>query len=67
MAPEPVAEEPVAPEPVEEAPVDEPTEEQPVAAAESGMGKVHQGASYGEPLLREILGAKPVDDIKGGR
>jgi DNA polymerase-3 subunit gamma/tau len=67
VAEEPVAEEPVAPEPVEEAPVDEPTEEQPVAAAESGMGKVHQGASYGEPLLREILGAKPVDDIKGGR
>jgi hypothetical protein len=31
------------------------------------MGKVHQGATYGEPLLREILGAKPVDEIKGGR
>jgi DNA polymerase-3 subunit gamma/tau len=66
-APLPVAEEPVAPEPIEVAPEGEPTEEQPVAAAESGMGKVHQGASYGEPLLREILGAKPVDDIKGGR
>ena len=33
----------------------------------AGMGKVHTGASYGEPLLREILGAKPVDDFKGGR
>ncbi|MFM7030584.1 MAG: DNA polymerase III subunit gamma and tau, partial [Micrococcales bacterium] len=33
----------------------------------AGMGQVHKGASYGEPLLREILGAKPVDDTKGGR
>ena len=31
------------------------------------MAKVHQGATYGEPLLREILGAKPVDDFKDGR
>jgi DNA polymerase III subunit gamma/tau len=69
-APAPVE---AAPESVDSAPVDdEPVEvEEPVATAtppaESGMGKVHQGASYGEPLLREILGAKPVDDIKGGR
>jgi len=33
----------------------------------TSMGQVHKGASYGEPLLREILGAKPVDDTKGGR
>ena len=39
----------------------------PVETESSGMGKVHQGATYGEPLLREILGAKPVDEIKGGR
>ena len=31
------------------------------------VGRVHQGATYGEPLLREILGAKPVDDSKMGR
>jgi DNA polymerase-3 subunit gamma/tau len=31
------------------------------------VGRVHQGATYGEPLLREILGAKPVDDMKSGR
>lgn len=36
-------------------------------ARTSRVGKVHQGASYGEPLLREILGAKPVDDSKLGR
>lgn len=41
------------------------TEPQP--KSEPGMAKVHQGASYGEPLLREILGAKPVDEIRGGR
>jgi DNA polymerase-3 subunit gamma/tau len=39
----------------------EPTPEAPT------MAKVHQGATYGEPLLREILGAKPVDDFKDGR
>jgi DNA polymerase-3 subunit gamma/tau len=57
-----------------EAPAAEaPAAEAPVvktAAAEepaSRVGKVHQGASYGEPLLREILGAKPVDDSKSGR
>jgi len=38
-----------------------------LAEPETQMGKVHQGATYGEPLLREILGAKPVDDIKGAR
>ena len=27
----------------------------------------HQGASYGEPLLREILGAQPVNDNKKAR
>jgi len=45
----------------------EPAKPAQPAEPESTMGKVHQGASYGEPLLREILGAKPVDDIKGGR
>ena len=33
----------------------------------SKVGKMHTGATYGEPLLREILGAKPVDDPKSGR
>ena len=42
-------------------PATEPTPEAPT------MAKVHQGATYGEPLLREILGAKPVDDFKDGR
>lgn len=41
----------------------------PVAAEQpkSKVGKMHTGATYGEPLLREILGAKPVDDPKSGR
>jgi hypothetical protein len=54
-----------APEaPAAEAPVVQtPATEEPA----SRVGKVHQGASYGEPLLREILGAKPVDDSKSGR
>ena len=46
------------------------TDDTPAAKGEekpAGMGRVHKGASYGEPLLREILGAKPVDDPKGGR
>jgi DNA polymerase-3 subunit gamma/tau len=61
------AAEPEAPaieEPAAEAPaVEAPAAEEPA----SRVGKVHQGASYGEPLLREILGAKPVDDSKSGR
>jgi DNA polymerase-3 subunit gamma/tau len=59
------AAEPAAPEaPAAEAPAAEaPAAEEPA----SRVGKVHQGASYGEPLLREILGAKPVDDSKSGR
>jgi DNA polymerase-3 subunit gamma/tau len=48
------------------APAAEP-EEAEAPEESAGMGKVHTGASYGEPLLREILGAKPVDDFKGGR
>ena len=70
-APEPVAEPVPAPASVD-APADDepPLDDEPVApavpAAETGMGKVHQGASYGEPLLREILGAKPIDDSKAG-
>ena len=44
-----------------------PSNDDSAAAEPAGMGKVHQGATYGEPLLREILGAKPVDEIKGGR
>jgi hypothetical protein len=41
--------------------------EAPAEPAALAMGKMHTGATYGEPLLREILGAKPVDDFKGGR
>jgi DNA polymerase-3 subunit gamma/tau len=51
----------------EEPPLDDEPPVQSAPAAETGMGKVHQGASYGEPLLREILGAKPIDDSKSGR
>jgi hypothetical protein len=64
---------PAAAAPVAETePDDEPAvDDEPAApaapVAEAGMGKVHQGASYGEPLLREILGAKPIDDVKGNR
>jgi DNA polymerase-3 subunit gamma/tau len=71
-APEPEAEPMPAPLEVA-APTDDepPLDDEPVTpaapAAETGMGKVHQGASYGEPLLREILGAKPIDDSKSGR
>jgi DNA polymerase-3 subunit gamma/tau len=70
-APEPEA----VPEP-EAAPALETSTPEPVAAPEvkaaseqpkSKVGKMHTGATYGEPLLREILGAKPVDDPKSGR
>jgi DNA polymerase-3 subunit gamma/tau len=56
-------------EPVEAAvkPSEPEAAEAPEEPEATGPGKVHQGATYGEPLLREILGAKPVDDIKGGR
>ena len=59
------AAEPAAPEApaVEASAAELPVAEEPA----SRVGKVHQGASYGEPLLREILGAKPVDDSKSGR
>ena len=74
----PVAEEPELPAEVATVPqMKEPAPPAPKAAAEPAapaaeepagrVGKVHQGASYGEPLLREILGAKPVDDSKSGR
>ncbi|MEY4743577.1 MAG: hypothetical protein RIR34_916 [Actinomycetota bacterium] len=67
----PEAEEPELPAEVATVPqMKEPAPPAPKTAAEeseSRVGKVHQGASYGEPLLREILGAKPVDDSKSGR
>ncbi|MEY4067020.1 MAG: hypothetical protein RIQ44_232, partial [Actinomycetota bacterium] len=68
-ASKPVAAAPEAQEvPLEPAAAPAAEPEQAEAPEESaGMGKVHTGASYGEPLLREILGAKPVDDFKGGR
>ena len=54
------------PEP-EAAPQAEAAAAAPAEPAAPAMGKMHTGATYGEPLLREILGAKPVDDFKGGR
>jgi hypothetical protein len=51
VEPEPEPETASAPEP--EAPV--------------SRNNQHQGASYGEPLLREILGAQPVNDNKKAR
>jgi len=59
-APEVKAQELEGPEVV--APVQPPKQE-----SKSKVGKMHTGATYGEPLLREILGAKPVDDPKSGR
>ena len=70
--PEPAASEP-EPDPEDALDFDEPIDEAPEATApalnepESKVGKVHTGAAYGEPLLREILGAKPIDDTKNGR
>jgi outer membrane biosynthesis protein TonB len=43
------------------------TKQEPQQETKSKVGKMHTGATYGEPLLREILGAKPVDDPKSGR
>lgn len=63
-AEEPEPEEIVAPD---ESVEDIPTAAQPKAAAAPKKGRaglVHEGASYGEPLLREILGAEPVADPK---
>ena len=39
----------------------------PEAEAPVSRNNQHQGASYGEPLLREILGAQPVNDNKKAR
>jgi len=68
-APGPAFAEPTAPAPAPKAaePVEQPAPKPAEKPAEKGMGKVHQGASYGEPLLREILGALPVDESKAGR
>jgi len=57
---------PQMPEPPAPLDVTPPVQAAPVPNA-SKVGRVHQGATYGEPLLREILGAKPVDDTKSGR
>ncbi|MFM6962914.1 MAG: hypothetical protein ACKOWJ_01405, partial [Micrococcales bacterium] len=48
--------------PVEAAPV----EEKPKAKSRNSK-MVDEGARYGESLLREMLGAEPVDDKKSGR
>ncbi len=67
--PEPEAESAPQPE-AEPAPETEP-EAEPTPAAEPeapvSRNNQHQGASYGEPLLREILGAQPVNDNKKAR
>jgi DNA polymerase-3 subunit gamma/tau len=56
------------PAPAETAPEQTPAPAAPKAkASKPAMGKVHTGATYGESLLREILGAKPVEDGKAGR
>ena len=68
--PEPEPEPELAPEPEPEAaPVADAAPEVKAAPEQpkSKVGKMHTGATYGEPLLREILGAKPVDDPKSGR
>jgi DNA polymerase-3 subunit gamma/tau len=71
--PEEVPDEEAAPvaAPAPEASTPEPVSAPEVKAApeqpKSKVGKMHTGATYGEPLLREILGAKPVDDPKSGR
>ena len=69
----PVAE--LEPEPEDLEPEELPEPESSVAEAEppkkaakkSRGGMVHEGATYGEPLLREILGAEPVTDPKLGK
>ncbi|MFM5905903.1 MAG: hypothetical protein ACKORF_07395, partial [Micrococcales bacterium] len=56
-----------APEPTQE-PKETVVEPEPAKPAKKGRaGLVHEGASYGEPLLREILGAEPVTDPKLGK
>ena len=54
------------PEPEPE-PTPEPTPEPEAKKLGNRKGMVHEGASYGEPLLREILGAQPVEDPKQGK
>ena len=72
-APAPAPKVEVAPEP-EFAPEPEPEfDTQPAPAeseptAKSGRSSlVHEGAEYGEAVLREILGAEPVDEPKQGK
>jgi len=69
VEPEPEAESAPQPE-AEPAPETEP-EAEPTPEAETeapfSRNNQHQGASYGEPLLREILGAQPVNDNKKAR
>ena len=43
------------------------TDPAPEPEAPVSRNNQHQGASYGEPLLREILGAQPVNDNKKAR
>ncbi|MFM5905549.1 MAG: DNA polymerase III subunit gamma and tau [Micrococcales bacterium] len=56
-----------APEPTQEPQetVVEPESAKPAKKGRAGL--VHEGATYGEPLLREILGAEPVTDPKFGK
>jgi hypothetical protein len=49
---------PQMPEPPAPLDVTPPVQAAPAPSA-GKVGRVHQGATYGEPLLREILGAKP--------
>jgi DNA polymerase-3 subunit gamma/tau len=47
---------------------DEPTvkDEKPAPEAKSRNGMVNEDARYGESLLREMLGAEPMQDPKAG-
>jgi DNA polymerase-3 subunit gamma/tau len=59
VAAAPVLVESITPEPEPEDETEEPEEE---PAAQSRNAKVDEDARYGESLLREILGAEPLDD-----
>ena len=53
-------------EPVEEAPAEEAEPEAPVAETKSrNSGMADESARYGESLLREMLGAEPMQDKNG--
>jgi DNA polymerase-3 subunit gamma/tau len=68
---EPVAAKPKVAEPVADEPIEEPAAEEPAPVEDApeaksrNSGMADESARYGESLLREMLGAEPMQDKNG--